>query len=411
MGMRCRNCEDGSSLILIIGVIAALAIMAAGLVVLTTNVASNTSKQRTRTKAFDVAEGALDVGMNMLAGDWPGPTADPAPTWDESAFRQLDQYGNPSEYPDPTNTAIPFSSVTFYDDGGGDGGYTAASKHVDANGNDMMWIIAKGATGSQQASVQAKVVRDPANTGFPHGVALFVGGVLDPNDPGNITKTMVHIEDQGTAPSVNSYASAYGAKLKDVYEKTGSTVMFDTGVTPRANDPRIPADSTTDPVPRISSLIDSGIISGITALAQSMGRYYDVTHGDPMPTDLSGICVIRADGTHPVDLGNGQWNTLDEPGILLVLRVHTASPDPEPTPPVTFNMSGSGNFYGVIYVEGTCDTAHGSPAVHGMLGCNTNMTMQGTPDVYYNDTIISKLTDKWTLTVSLVPNTWREIHP
>jgi hypothetical protein len=402
-----REREGGMTLILVIGVIATLAILAAGLVVLTANVQSNTAHERTRTKAFDVAEGALDVGMNTLAVNWPSGT-NPAPTWNATGFRSLEQFANAAEYPNPKSGLGSFSGVQFYDDDQPDGGYVAAtSPHTDANNNDLMWLVSRGATGSRVAVVQAKVHRNPMNTGFPHGIAVYVGGMLDPNAPGNIKKGMFHVEDQGSAASVNGYATTFGPKLKSDFEKDGSIYVFDSGIAPHVVDPQI-----GDPpvVPPITSLIDPGIISGITALAQSMGRYYDVTQGDAIPNDKSGITVIRTDGAHPVSLGNDSINTLTSPGILLILRNHTASPDPEPTPGVTFDMGGNGKFYGVLYVEGAADTSHGTPEVHGMLACVTNMTMQGTPDVYYNDSVITALSNKWTLTVSLVPNTWRELQ-
>lgn len=401
MGRRCRReREAGMTLVLVIGVIATLAIMAAGLVVLTANVQSNTAHERTRTKAFDVAEGALDVGMNTLAVKWPSGT-NPAPTWNVTSFRSLGQFANAAEYPNPNTGLGAFSGVQFYDDDQSDGGYNVStSPHTDANNNDMMWLVARGATGVRVAVVQAKVHRNPINTSFPHGIALYVGGSLDINSVGNIKKGMVHIEDQGSAASVNGYATTFGSQV--------TADVFDSGISPHVVNPAI-----GDPpvVPPIASLIDPGIISGITALAQSMGRYYDVTQGDAIPADKSGICVIRTDGAHPVDLGNDSINTLTSPGILLILRQHTAAPDPEPTPPVTFDMGGNGVFYGVLYVEGTCDTSHGTPVVHGMLACVTNMTMKGTPDVYYNDSVIANLSNKWTLTVSLVANTWRELQP
>ena len=390
-----RRGDGGSALILIIGVIAALAIMAASVVVLTANVQSNTAHERTRTKAFDVSEGALDVGMNTLAVGWPGPTAT-APTWNATAFRSIGQFANAAEYPDPKAGLGAFSGVQFYDDDASGGGYTASSPHVDANDNDMMWVVARGATGSQQASVQAKVMRNPVNTSFPHGIAVYVGGTLANNAPGQTKKSMVHIEDQGSASSVNGYATAFGGQ--------SDPQIFDTGITPHVVTPPV-GDAI---VPPIDSLIPSTLLDQITALAQTLPggsisgtRYYDVTAGDTIPDDKSGICVIKVANGQPVSLGNDTINSLASPGILLVLGGNA----------VTIDMSGNGEFWGIIYTSGICDTAHGTPSVHGMMVCASDLTMKGTPDIYYNDSVITNLSNRWTLTVSLVPNTWREIKP
>jgi hypothetical protein len=381
-----RNSQSGSTLILVIGVIAALAIMASGLVVLTANVQSNTAKQRTRTKAFDVAEGALDVGMQTLSSAWPK-MGGVAVTWDATTFRALGQFANAAEYPNPKTGN--FSDVQFYDDDAANGGYTSASNHTDENNNDMMWVVAKGATGSQRSAVQAKVHRNPVSTNFPHGIALFVGGTLANNAPGQTKKGMVHIEDQGTAGAVNGYANAFGGKT--------DAQIFDTGITPHVVTPPV-GDAT---VPPIDSLIPQSIIDQIIVLAQGMGRYYDVTAGDAIPADKSGICVIVVPNGTPVSLGNAHLNSQADPGILLVLGGNAVSID----------MSGNGEFWGIVYTTGICDTAHGTPSVHGMMVCASDLTMKGTPDIYYNDSVITNLSNKWTLTVSLVVNTWREIRP
>ena len=59
----------------IVGVIAALAILSAALVVLSTNVMHNTGAQTMEVKAFNVAEAGLDTGQETLWAAWPGPAA------------------------------------------------------------------------------------------------------------------------------------------------------------------------------------------------------------------------------------------------------------------------------------------------------------------------------------------------
>jgi len=57
------------------------------------------------------------------------------------------------------------------------------------------------------------------------------------------------------------------------------------------------------------------------------------------------------------------------------------------------DMSGNGEFWGIIFTTGICHTA------------------KGTPDIYYNGSAITDLSNKWALTLSLVSNTWRETRP
>ena len=66
-----RGRQRGSSLILLMGVIAALAILVSALVILTSNVMSNTARHRTQAKVFNVAEAALDAGQAAAWVDWP----------------------------------------------------------------------------------------------------------------------------------------------------------------------------------------------------------------------------------------------------------------------------------------------------------------------------------------------------
>jgi len=406
--MRSFRQQDGSGLVLIIGIAAALAIMAASLVALTANVAFNTGRERTREKSFDIAEGALDYGMNTLAKTWPAGTPSPAPTFDSTAFRGLGEsgntYANLSEYPNPKPGMGLFASASFYDDDQPGGGYNpATSARTDANLNDLMWVVATGATGAKRSSIQAKVHRNPVNTSFPTGIALYVGGTLANNAPGQTKKGMVHIEDQGSAPSVLGYAKAFGGKT--------DSEIFDPGITPNVETPPLGLHS----VPAIDKLFSPQLIEQIIGIAESLPgvsnvgtSYYDCTAANPNGPDivpsganLSGVVVIRVNNGSSVSLGNETINSIDNPGILLILGGNA----------VTFDMSGNGTFWGVLYTQGICDTAHGTPSVHGMLWSGSDLTMKGTPDVYYNDSVIRKLRNKWTLSVNVVPNTWREIRP
>ena len=74
-------------------------------------------------------------------------------------------------------------------------------------------------------------------------------------------------------------------------------------------------------------------------------------------------------------------------------------------------MANNDRFYGVFLTDGQLDFAHGTPAFFGMAVFKSYMDMRGTADINYDDSAITKLTDRWTLSVVLVPNTWREIHP
>jgi hypothetical protein len=72
-------------------------------------------------------------------------------------------------------------------------------------------------------------------------------------------------------------------------------------------------------------------------------------------------------------------------------------------------MSGCSVYYGVIYCDGTLVKATGTADFYGMVICKEIADLRGTMDVHYDDRCIVNLLDRWTLTVKLVPNTWREL--
>ncbi len=258
--MRDLRSQEGSMLVLLIGVVAALAIMASTLVMLTGNVQSNTAQERTRSKAFDVAEGGLDYYMNQMALSWPKGVASP-PAFNSAAFRSLDQFNNPSEYPNPAGGAA-FANVTVYDNdqtvnGKVNEGYSVvASPHTDANGDGKVWLVATGATGRKAAGIQVKVNRTPVNTQFPKGIVVYAGGNMTSNGGGNNPK--ITVEDSGGP----------GNQVHGYVKGTIDTVtVFDQS----SANPVIPSvGSLGQYVPPLSDLIPDSMVNQIIALAQTL---------------------------------------------------------------------------------------------------------------------------------------------
>ena len=104
--------QAGSSLIMLIGVIAALAIMGATLVVLTGNVQSNTYNDRMKAKASSVTEAGLDVGMYELSAKWPE-VLNGGPVWSTTAQDAFRSKFSDTQFPDPKTGS--FSAVTYFD--------------------------------------------------------------------------------------------------------------------------------------------------------------------------------------------------------------------------------------------------------------------------------------------------------
>lgn len=159
--------QDGSGLIMMLGVIATLVILAATLIVVTSSMQHNTKRDRDRAKAFNVAEAGLDSALYSLAGVWPD-TSTVLPAVDPTAFRGEFDSG---EYPNPKTGQ--FIAVSFYDD------LDPVNTSVtwDSNGNGIMWIESQAGVGAKQARIRTQVERQSIGVStLAPGVAVYSGG-------------------------------------------------------------------------------------------------------------------------------------------------------------------------------------------------------------------------------------------
>ena len=189
--MRRTESQRGSSLIMLIGIIAALAIMATSLVALTGNVHHNTYADRMEVKADTVTEATLDVGMADMSATWPE-AAGEGPTLDAAAFRGMFSTG---QFPDPASGT--FATYSYFDNPWSDGTYhapyTAANPPAfDQNADQQMYLVAQAGVGPGAARMQALVRVTFFSAEFPRGVAVFTGANLLSNGGGNNPK--IHVE-------------------------------------------------------------------------------------------------------------------------------------------------------------------------------------------------------------------------
>jgi hypothetical protein len=395
--------QNGATLLIIIGIAAALAVMTASLVFVVGTMQSNTADSRTREKAATVGEAAMDGQMYALALNWPE-TASPDPVPDLDTARIRAQFPT-DEFPNSTGDLV---AAVYYDDSdtNGDSVVDINDAHWDADGNRQMYVESQGKVLGRATRFQALVERTFVDTTFPHGIAVYDGGSLGSNGQGNNPKITVY--DSG-GYEVSGYVNGMIGTLgndqeREVFQSTINVV-----------DP-----TTVATVPPLSSLLPDSTILQVIAMAKGMGRYYNVANGDTMPADLSGICVIRVNDGTTVDLSGGinmddgplaVPSASDEPGILFVLGPEPGTPGTNTGPNIKINQPGNDKFYGVFLTDGQLDFAHGTPAFFGMAVFLSYVDMRGTCDIKYDDSAITKLMDRWTLSVRLVPNTWREIQP
>jgi hypothetical protein len=385
--MRSPTDERGSTLILLIGIVATLAIMAVALVTLTANVGHNTMTERSRTKTFAVTEAALDKGMYTLSRNWPSAVTDQT-TFDVTEFSN-DFPAN--QWPRPTSGS--FVTVTYFDNpdltptGGWPVGYSAANPPPwDANGDNNMYVVAQANSGSTKGRVQAKVQRTFLEITVPHGVALCAGGNLLSNGGGNNPKISVEV----APPTGTETAIHVGGFIDDPTVTTSGIAQY-TGANASSVDTVFPAS----------------LVSGLVVTAGSHGREFDsqaAAEASPVDPDwapsggMSGLCVIHAAVGSTVLLKD-DYNSEASPGMLLVLGGGN------------IDFGGNGNYYGIVYCDGPIDKGHGTFTIHGMAVTRNTDDMRGTVDIKYNDNCIARLQNNFPTNVKLVNNTWRELTP
>lgn len=399
--------QDGLGLIPLLGLMAALAIAAAGLVMLLSNSMAATYSDQTRTKAFNVAEGALNVGMATLKSNWKTPS--PFPT---ATFR--DEYPT-ATFPNPASGPNDFISVQFFDNTSTSGGTisptTSPPNDVGGPGkpttpDNMMYIRATARVGNGVATVQGLVQRTFWNPSLPRGLAMYSGATISSNGM-NWPKVDVLTPPPITPENPNGLASVYAGGL-DVNGNKDPNLIVDSN-----------KETVTIPpefVPPIDSIISPTIIAGLKATANQAGRYFTDLNGQKAVyraehslqssmggPGLQGLTVIDPS---PGTTGNISLpgNTRETPAVLFVLGDSTTS--------VGFELGGGSDSYGYFYSRwGGFDFAHGNPNVYGTVVGAGNVGFFGTPRTYYDDNVWINITGQWTLNVRLVPNTWRELSP
>ena len=381
-----RECRQrGAGLILIIGVVAALAISAAALVGLVVNVQHGTADTRTHVKSFTVAEGGLDAGMALLTSKWPKSSGSTA-TFDATTFRG--QF-RPSEFPSPPSG--PFINVTWYDN------QATIDKRItwDQGGptsnttpDGRLWLVSQANVGSRATRLVSLVEIKWLEMSLPRGMPLWAGGDLLSNGLGNNPKIQIEVPPPaGTQTTVQVAGTIWepGVTVGGISQLTGSNVSPLEDVFPQA-------------------LVDS-----LRLTAEANGRYFtSLSMAEASPVDaiwsptggLSGLTVIDPPPGSDVKItGNVVLNSEAVPGILLLLGGSE------------LQWGGTERFYGVIYSKGGMDTSAGTADIHGMVITAGTEGMKGTPNILYNDKCIVNLDLSFPSLVRRVQNTWREVPP
>lgn len=172
--------QEGSALVLILGVASALAILAATLVMVTANTQGATAANRTQVQAFNIAEAGLNSAVaGAVNSAWPDASTKTFSQTDlMAAF--VSAYPTAS-YPDPK--ARPEVTVTAYDD------LSPIDTSVawDSNTNDIMWVQANGTYGDKTARVRTKIQwTEASGSAIKTGVGVYADGNVSLTGTGQI---------------------------------------------------------------------------------------------------------------------------------------------------------------------------------------------------------------------------------
>lgn len=364
------DASRGSALILFIGVAAALSILALGLITLVMNTQASTAKERQRSKAFNVAEAALDVAMEELGHRWP--TSATTTTWFNAAgFAQRFPV---AEFPDAANPQS-FVQVRLTDD-------NDASKSFDYDGDGVVFVDAQARVGAKAARVHAQVEAIYYPVDSIRGLALWTGGDVTSN--GGDPKVTVEVFPPGGTDCSWAAKGVADASVGASYMN-----LLQGGDAPERNE-----------------VLSDAKIAELITLAQSTGRYFtSVNAPATTPESYGGLCVINAGPDQQVKLTGGAiYNSEDQPGALLVLGG------------ASLQFGGNTQYFGLIYCVGSVGEenvagSQGTAIIHGMIVTEGGFLGGGTPDIRYNDKCVRGLDKQFPVGSRLVPGYWRELTP
>lgn len=452
-----RDAQRGATLIILLGVIAALAILAATLVMVTANVQGRTEADRTKTKAFNAAEAALDQSMYSIGMTWPASAG--SFTWDSNAFNTAFlTSGQASEYPNLTSTV-------------------RLAAGPDA---DHYWLVAQANVGTQKARIRTQISRQSIGVaGVAPGVAVYSGGTVTMTGSASVSGPTVNgqpaaalyaataVDVSGGNPSIT--ASIISPSLvKDNWQTIGPLAST---VVPPIDQffPQGQVQTLTDAskaAPKTGTLISNSTpgftgpwgcnfsgpcytqtsINVNTQGVYNFGTLYvqgDLLINGNASMNCTALYVTGnltvANGAHtqsfgPTYVGGNVSFTGDQrfdiPLLVTAGSVTIAnsqavggngvSPNPKPCMLVmtgdnkAFAYSGNCQFTGVVanLGGGTCNlNVSGSNAITGAVFTKGPVNMSGTGSVKYDPTVVNSFTSSLTTAAKIVPDTWEEVTP
>jgi len=387
--------ERGSALILLLGVIAALATLAVAIVALTANVQSATSKDRSRAKAFNVAEAGLDLGQQQLDKSWPlaGTTVSPLVTSDFLALK-ITVDGQPQTFLDSSEFPGLIGRVDMYDNPWADGyhaPYSAANPpSFDQTNDGLMYVRSVARVGKKTAGVQAQVSLVPLPSRLPPDILLYTDGPLDLNGLGSgvgssdekVPFGVIGEDETATvyadpANTVKHPPTMNFPDNKNVFQAWKPTTVNAQTVFPALDDYVAKAFIAGKEYANEEAFLDAG---GWDAANSSDPHLVVIDDGDIQLPNTPGYTI---------------WSQA-RPGYLIVLNGDVIIP-------------GQQTFYGLIYCKNAFEEK-GTPQIFGVVIALESAKLNGDRSLIKDPTVMANLDSVVPSTVRIVPGTWSELR-
>lgn len=460
--------QEGSGLIVLLGVIATVAVLATVVAMVTVNTQAGTAATRTQAKSFYVAEAGLDFSTYALDATWPTSSGQALNTTTiaNTAVGSLDA----ATFPGTSITLHLYDNSDTNSDGVigyGTGGWDSA---WDANGDGVMWadsqsVVQTGTHVAQKSRVRVQVTSTTQTGGVTSNpTVLWTAGALALSGPclginvappggsvhayagGAVSNTNTPTTQSGVSVVANNSAvpittfmptSTYNTLLSQATNTSGNTTVSSISISSGSG-----SKSTNTTVTGNVSITGSAsyTFSGSLYIGGTLtiGTSGTVTFNGPVY--VAGVTTINSSFSgHVNNSGNGGlWvvsSDFDRYGAGYVGTEANPFLLIEEDGSGNFNFSG-GDFYGIIYGKnatwarvapggagggapsgapaGGCYTAY--PLLWGSVfvnGVSINQTAGKEYMIGYDDTVVQNLngflSQSAPTSVSLVTNTWQEM--
>jgi len=358
---------------------------------------SASQAERVRDSAFNLAESSLNAQVFGLSRDWPGslprrydlctPTSSPTRCPDNAS---LIGGGSPDLTGATWQTSVrdngTSSAPNFYSDAS-----SATQPGYDANLDGKVWVRARAVAQGRARTLIALVRTEKQEEDIPHAAVLANGLVFSNKAP---KKVFVAAGNGLFALRCDPLADPRSTCLGRTY--TGNSL---------AGAKSSVAGNITGSAPATSyaggPAITPEALARLKATAISNSTYYA---GCPTEAQLTGEVVYVESGNCSYN-SNSQFNSPQAPGML-ILNAGTIS------------ISGTANFYGVIYavnangLTGTVVSTQGTgQIVGGVLVDGLGQVVLGSsssPKIQFDVNAFRAVASYGT--AGIVQNTWREIR-